>query len=175
MIGLVLSFFVTPLGYYGKVLLNRLFSFSPDLIERSEASRIPDYNWQLKDAEWNFFNFNRSEGEVVFINFWASWRLPCTAELSSIQNLYDRYGEQADFYIVTDEEREPVEAFMEEHEFSFPVTYLIIGERAPFDIPEPPASYVIDRQGYIRVNQDGIADWDNKKVYSLFEEMIEER
>ena len=112
---------------------------------------------------------------MVFINFWASWRLPCTAELSSIQNLYDRYGEQADFYIVTDEEREPVEAFMEEHEFSFPVTYLIIGERAPFDIPEPPASYVIDRQGYIRVNQDGIADWDNKKVYSLFEEMIEER
>ncbi len=175
MIVLVVSFFVTPLGYHGKILLNRLFSFSPEFIEQSEARKIPDYNWQLKDHEWNFFNFDKSTGEVIFINFWASWRLPCAAELKSIQNLYDRYGDQADFYIVTDEEQEPVEAFMAEHEFNFPVTYLIIGERAPFDIPEPPASYIIDRQGYIRVSQDGIADWDNNKVFAMMEEMIQDR
>lgn len=172
LIALVLSFFVTPLGYHGKVLLNRLFSFSPDITEQASAQKIPDYQWTLKDPEWNFFNFDRSKGRVIFINFWASWRLPCAAELQSIENLYERYGDQVDFYIITDEEREPVEEFMAENNFSFPLTYLIIGERAPFDIPEPPASYIIDKQGYIRVAQKGIADWDNKKIYTLMDELV---
>ena len=171
--GLVLSFFVTPLGYHSKVLLNRLFSFSPEIIEESKTEKISNYDWQLKDPEWNFFSFDRSEGRVVFINFWASWRLPCAAELQGVQNLYDRYGEEIDFYVITDEEREPVEAFMLENEFTFPLTYLIIGEEAPFEIPEPPASYIIDKEGRIRVQQDGIADWDNDKVYALLDQLIE--
>ncbi len=172
LIAIVVSFFVTPLGYYGKLFLNRLFSFSPNIIERSEARQIADYDWQLKDPEWNFFSFSKSEGRVVFINFWASWRLPCEAELGSIQELYDRYGDKIDFYIITDEEREPVEDFMLKNEFTFPVTYLIIGEKSPVEIPEPPASYLIDKDGYVRVIQDGIADWDNRKVYGLIEELI---
>lgn len=174
LIVLVVSFFVTPLGYHGKILLNRLFSFSPEVIEISQADQITDYNWQLKDPQWNFFNFERSRGRVIFINFWASWRLPCAAELRSIQNLYDRYGDQVDFYIITDEEREPVEEFMLKNDFHFPLTYLIIGESAPVTIPEPPASYIIDKVGYIRVKQDGIADWDNKKVYTLVDELIQD-
>lgn len=170
----IVSFFVTPIGYHSKILLNRLFSFSPEVLDKSGSSKIANYNWQLKDPAWNFFNFDRSEGKVIFINFWASWRLPCAAELQSIQNLYDRYGDQVDFYIITDEEREPVEEFMGENEFSFPITYLIIGEQAPIDIPEPPASYIIDKQGFIRVAQDGIADWDNNKIYTLFDELIKD-
>ena len=104
---------------------------------------------------------------------WASWRLPCAAELQSIQNLYDRYGNKIDWYIITDEEREPVEAFMLENDFSFPLTYLIIGEEAPFEIPEPPATYILDKEGRVRVQQDGIADWDNEKVYALLDQLIE--
>ena len=57
LIALVVSFFVTPLGYHGKVFLNHLFSFSPDIIAKSEAKQISDYNWQLKDPQWNFFQF----------------------------------------------------------------------------------------------------------------------
>ena len=174
LIALVLSFFVTPLGYHSKVLLNRLFAFSPQIIKESQATQIADYNWQLKDPEWNFFSFEQSKGRVVFINFWASWRLPCAAELQGVQHLYDRYGDQIDFYIITDEEREPVEAFMAENKFTFPLTYLIIGEAAPFEVMEPPASYILDRQGYIRVKQDGIADWDNSNVYELIDGLIAE-
>ena len=169
----VLSFFVTPLGYHGKILLNRIFSFSPDVIEVDEEKRITDYNWKLKDANWEFFNFENSRGNVVFINFWASWRLPCAAELKSIQNLYDSYKDKVDFYIITDEERLPVEAFMKENKFTFPVTYLIIGKRTPLTLLEPPSSYIIDKEGYFRVKQEGIADWDNKKIYNLLNELTE--
>jgi thiol-disulfide isomerase/thioredoxin len=172
--GFVLAFFVTPLGYHSKVLLNKLFSFSPDLIATSEQKTIPNYQWKLKDDTWEFFNFERSKGTVVFINFWASWRLPCAAELQSIQELYDLYGNKVNFYIITNEERPPVELFMEKNEFTFPVTYLIIGEPAPFKIMEPPATYIIDKAGNIVVEQEGIADWNSKFTRDLLDKLLKE-
>lgn len=169
----VLSFFVTPLGFHGKVLLNQIFASKPDILQPQESLQIQNYDWKLKDADGNLFNFREAEGKTVFINFWASWRLPCSAELKGIQKLYEKYKGRVVFYIITDEEREQVIAFMRKNDFNFPVTYLIIGERAPFIIPEPPASYLIDSEGYIRIKQDDIADWDNQKVYDLFNELID--
>mgnify|MGYP001792630688 FL=1 len=170
----VLSFFVTPLGHYGKILLNRVFSFSPPVIEVSKRKKIMDYDWKLKDANWDFFNFEKSRGRVVFINLWASWKLPSEAELSSVQELYDKFGSKMDFYIITNENRPPVEAFMKKHEFTFPVTYLIIGEKMPIDPSEVPSSYVIDKSGNIVVYKKKIADWSTEKVYKLLEGLIAE-
>lgn len=175
LIGFVLSFFVTDLGYYGKVWLNKLFSFSADVTTVSDRNSITDYDWKLKDAEWNFFNFEKSKGNVIFINLWASWKLPSEAELESIQQLYDDYKGKMDFYIITNEERPPVEAFMEKHEFTFPVTYLIIGEKMPIDSEKVPSSYLIDKKGAIVIHKkEGIADWDNQKIYTLLDSLIAE-
>jgi len=170
----VLSFFVTPLGHYGKIFLNRLFAFSPQVIEESQQEKITDYDWQLKDENWDFFNFEKSKGNVVFINLWASWRLPSEAELASIQELYDKYKGKVDFYIISNEERSPVEIFMEEHDFTFPVTYLIIGEKMPIDASKVPASFLIDKSGNIVINKEGISDWSNRKLYKLLDELIAE-
>jgi len=170
----VLSFFFTPLGYHSKVFLNQLFAFSPSIIPEVERSKISDYQWTLKDPDWEFFSFERSKGKVVFINFWASWRLPCAAELASIQNFYDAYKDHVDFYIITDEEREPVLEYMAEKKFDFPVTYLIIGERSPFEVLTPPASYLIDKQGRIVIAKEGIADWDNRDIYETVDALLAE-
>lgn len=151
-----------------------MFSFSPEVIPAGNRDTLADYDWKLKDADWNFINFQRSEGKVAFINFWASWRLPSAAELKSVQDLYERYGDRVDFYIITNEEREPVEEFMEENNFDFPVTYLIIGESSPVETESPPRSYVIDKQGAIVVEQEGIADWDNGKIHDLLDNLIAE-
>jgi thiol-disulfide isomerase/thioredoxin len=173
-IALVLAFFVTPLGYHSKVLLNSIFSFSPTEVVAGERETLSNYEWKLKDANWNFFNFNRSRGKVVFINFWASWHLPCAAELDDIQELYDTYGNQMDFYIITNEERPPVEEFMAEKKFTFPVTYLLIGSPAPVETTLMPSSYIIDKKGMVVVHTDEIKDWDNKKVHELLQRLIAE-
>ncbi len=170
----ILSFFVTPMGHYGKILLNKLFSFSPPVIEEANREKITDYDWKLKDAEWNFFNFEKSKGKVVFINLWASWRLPCEAELASVQKMYDKYQGKMDFYIITNENRPPVEAFMKKHGFTFPVTYLIIGEKTPINPDEVPSSYLIDKSGNIVIYKQKIADWGTSKVYDLLDTLIAE-
>ena len=171
-ISLVLALFVTPLGYHGKVWLNQLFSVAPDIIPISKRDKLSDYDWKLKDDQWDFFSFEKSKGNVVFINFWASWRLPCAAELKGIQKLYDVYGDKVDFYIITNEERPPVEEFMEVKGFTFPVTYLIIGGRSPIQVLEPPASYIIDKDGYIVVKEDDITNWNTTSVHQLLDELL---
>lgn len=171
-IAMVLALFVTPLGYHGKVWLNQLFAGTPDIIPTSRRDKLVDYNWKLKDDQWDFFSFDKSRGNVIFINFWASWRLPCAAELKGIQKLYDAYGDKVDFYIITNEERPPVEEYMEVKGFTFPVTYLIIGGRSPIEVLEPPASYIIDRNGYIVVKEDDIKDWDTTSVYQLLDKLL---
>ena len=169
---LILSFFVTPLGDYSKVLLNKWFSFSPEVTNEINRGQITNYNWKLKDANWKFFNFNKSKGHVVFINFWRSWNIPSKAEVESIQKLYDDYKGKIDFYIITNEEREPVEKFMEDHGFTFPVTYSIVGDPMPVDGSKPPRSYLLDKDGRIVISKEGVADWDNDKVKAILDNLI---
>lgn len=169
----ILSFFVTPIGRYGKLFLNQIFSFSPSIVPKADRTKITDYSWRLKDEAWNFFNFEQSKGKVIFINFWASWRLPCEAELNSIQELYDDYKGKVDFYIITNENRPPVEEFMEKNGFHFPVTYLIIGDKSAVEVPEkPPYSYLVDKKGNIVIEKDGIADWNTGKVRDILDDLL---
>ena len=169
----VLSFFVTPLGYQGKLLLNRVFAQPPKMIVATNQKIIPDYDWRLKNADWDFFSFEKSKGRVAIILFWASWKLPaCEAEITSVEKLYRDYKGKIDFYLITNEEREPVEEFVERHEITAPITYLIIGDKSPLEIPEPPASYIINKNGGIVSFKEGISDWNNSKTRKLLDELI---
>ena len=170
----ILSFFVTPLGDYSKLQLNRLFASTPTIIPVENGKQLPHYNWKLKDATWNFFNFNRSKEKVVFINFWASWHLPSRAQFKDIEQLYEKYNGQVEFYLITNEERQPVEAFLEKNEYTLPITYQIIGEPSPVVLLQPPGSYVIDKKGVIRVHQTDISDWQNGTIDKLLETLISE-
>jgi len=169
----VLSFFVTPLGYQGKLLLNRIFAQSPTAILASNQEVLPDYNWRLKDANWDFFSFEKSKGRVAIVVFWASWKLPaCEAEITSVEKLYKDYKGKIDFYLITNEERPPVEEFVQRHEITAPITYLIIGDRSPLEIFEPPSSYIINKNGGIVSVQEGISDWNSSKTRELLDGLI---
>lgn len=171
----VLSFFVTPLGYYGKLFLNQLFAQTPEIIAKTKRESIDNYDWRLKDEEWNFFSFEKSKGRVAIIVFWASWKLPsCEAEMRSLQKLYDDYAGKVDFYAITNEERPPVEEFVEKVKISIPITYLIIGDKSPLDVMEPPSSYVISKNGEVVVKEEGASDWNTAEFRNVLDALLAE-
>ena len=173
-IALVLSFFITPLGDFSKELLNKLFATTPTVISTENRGKVLTYDWKLKRADWSLFNFKEAEGKVAFINFWATWDLPSRAQLDDIQRLYDRYGEKMKFYIITNEEREMPEEMMARKEYTFPITYQIIGEPSPIKILKEGGSYLLDKKGNIVVHQTAIADWDNDVIYALLDRLFTE-
>lgn len=169
---LILSFFLTPLGDLGKSWLMRLFASTPDVITVENQERLATYDWRLRDADGNFFNFQRSKGKVVLVDFWATWHTPSAAELRDIQKLYVHYKDKVDFYIVTNEETYPVAEFMESKDYSFPITFRIVGEPSPLQIPDPSGAYLIDKMGNIVVKSEKIRDWYNEKTTQLLDSLI---
>ena len=93
--------------------------------------------------------------------------------MKSLQELYEDYGDRVEFYIITNEERPPAEAFMQDQGFTFPITYQYLESQSPLPDTEPPRSYLIDRQGNIIVDQNGMADWNTSKVRELLDGLLD--
>lgn len=170
----VISFFITPLGYESKILLQRIFAGSVDIIPADKARKI-DFDWQLKDRNNVQFNYSQTEGKKPsFVYFFSSWREISVADLYAVEKLYDAYKDKVDFYIITNELPEPVDEMMQKRNFHFKVTYLIIeAPKKPFDPDKIPAGYIVDKNGYVRAQKDGIARWNSDAVHQLLDSLTQ--
>ena len=169
----IISFFVTPLGYESKILLQRIFASSVQIIPAEKTRRI-DFDWQLKDRNDKQFNYLQTEGKKPsFVYFFSSWREVSVADLYAVEKLYDAYKDKVDFYIITNERPEPVDEMMQKRNFHFKVTYLIIGEKMPFDPEKIPSGYLVDKNGYVRAEKEGIARWNSDVVHQLINSLIQ--
>lgn len=51
-------------------------------------------DFALRDTEGRLVRLSDHRGKVVLVNFWATWCVPCAAELPHLQRLYEAYGAQ---------------------------------------------------------------------------------
>jgi len=100
------------------------------------------------------------KGQVVLVNFWATWCPPCRAEMPGFQQLYEaKHGDGFTVVGVAMDEAPPstVASFVADHAITYPVALATQGSVAPFgDIESFPTSYLIDRYGRIRYTVQGI-------------------
>ncbi|PVW15895.1 TlpA family protein disulfide reductase [Marixanthomonas spongiae] len=156
-----------------QVFVQRLISFSPSETDAEEREQLTDYNWNVTSLDNRRVNFSASEGNVVLLNFWATWCPPCIAEMPSLQNLYDEYGDQVDFYLVTSEKPETVRRFMDKKGYTLPV--YIQQSNAPEALYSQalPTTYLISKKGEIVIKETGAADWDSKKTKEIIDGLLE--
>ena len=93
-------------------------------------------------------------GSVVLVNLWATWCPPCREEMPTLQTFYEKYRDDGFVLLAIDQEetREVVEPFINEFGLTFPVwldiDYLAQREFKTMNLP---SSYVIDREGRVRL------------------------
>ncbi|HTE49869.1 MAG TPA: TlpA disulfide reductase family protein [Kofleriaceae bacterium] len=64
-----------------------------DAAEAGRANRgAPDF--ALRDLTGKTVRLSDHRGEVVLVNFWATWCVPCAAELPHLERLYRKYRDQ---------------------------------------------------------------------------------
>jgi peroxiredoxin len=97
-------------------------------------------------------------GQVVLINFWATWCPYCRHEMPAMQAFYDDYRD-CGFEIIAfsvDAEAETVTRFMRDKGYTFPAPLAAPGVSAAFGgVDRLPTSFVIDREGRIRHKVSG--------------------
>jgi peroxiredoxin len=103
----------------------------------------------LKDLSGKTWTFSELRGNVVLVNFWATWCPPCRKEMPDLEALYGRFGSKGLVVLgISDEEAAKVEPFIRERKVSFPVL-LDPGRRVNemFVVEGIPKSFVYDRDG----------------------------
>jgi len=154
------------------VFVQRTIAFGPSISRTDEQAE--DYNWNMYSLEGDPVSFNDAKGEVVLLNFWATWCPPCIAEMPYLQNLYNDYGEKVKFFFVTDEDPQKISAFMEKHQYDLPVQINQQLPPRPFEAKALPTTYVLGKNGDIHIKKTGSAKWDSKKVRNLLDDLLKE-
>ena len=155
-----------------QVFLQRMISMAPSVMAEEKRERLANYTWELITLDGDRVHFSKEEGNVVFVNFWATWCPPCVAELPSLQKLYDTYGNEVSFYFVTMEDPDIIRQFFRKKGYNLPV---FIEEQRPPKVLQTqtlPTSYLISKQGEIIIKKTGIADWNHKKVWKIIDRLL---
>ncbi len=112
----------------------------------------PEFTLQTLDGE--AISLADLRGQVVLINFWATWCPPCRAEMPGFQRVYNEKRDRGFTVIGLSTDvggRGPVDAFLAERGITYPVA--MASSRMVRDFGGSnllPTSYLIDRQGRIR-------------------------
>jgi len=108
-------------------------------------------------------------GQVVLVNLWATWCPPCKAEMPTLEAYYKLH--QADgFVTIAINDGDPADSvatFVREYNLSFPVlldpTYQATDHA--FKTRNLPSSFVIDREGNVRLRWVGEIDHASLEKY----------
>lgn len=93
-------------------------------------------------------------GEVVVLNFWATWCPPCEREIPELAQLQDSLGSEGATVVglaVSSGSREDIRSFGDEHGIDYPVWLTDPGTAATeYDAMGLPLTLLVDREGVIR-------------------------
>lgn len=141
-----------------KNLLVALFLLiTPAALAQAQDSAPPVV---LKDLKGRTVRLTDFKGKVVLLNFWATWCPPCRAEIPELvrwQREYGSKGLQIIGVTYPPTNRRKVRSFVRAFRVTYPVLLGDKKTKALFDAGETlPFSVVIDREGKVRENIEGI-------------------
>jgi len=129
------------------------------------ANTFQDYigvsagDFTLPDITGRNHSLSDYTGKVALINFWATWCPPCRDEIPELVRFRNRHQSQGfEILAISGEEPETQQKFAESNRMEYPL--LVDNGRAV--LPRPfsfvsgiPSSFLIDREGVIRVAVTG--------------------
>lgn len=157
-----------------QIFANKLLSFSPSITSEEDRKTIADYNWVLEKNNRDRTEFAHLEGEVVLINFWATWCPPCIAEMPSFQELYEDYQDKITFLFVSSEDHETVRGFLNRKNYTLPAYRPISQPPQPLNGKTLPTTFLLDKNGNIVIQKVGAADWNSESVRKTLDALLQQ-
>ena len=157
--------------------LTLCLAFSLVTAATAAAASGPAPAFQLDAVTGEATNLSQFKGQVVMLNFWATWCGPCQQEMPLLEQMYKKY-KPAGFTLVgvnVDKEAPPVRALLAKRPVSFPVLLDPASQVSKaYHIDEMPSTVLIDRKGNIRYLHRGYKPGDENEYQDRIRQLIRE-
>ncbi len=156
--------------------IQRITLFQPDVKEEKAGPTLSGnaYQWGFKTLQGEEVALSQFKGEVIFLNFWATWCPPCVAEMPTIQDLYGQYKDDVAFVLVSNEKTSVIKNFLDKNEYSIPSYKGIYQPPEALQTQTLPTTFLIAKDGRIAIRKEGSAKWDGSKVKKKVEQLLNE-
>lgn len=144
----------------------------------SGRSLAQSYDFDLADLDGN--NVKLSEllkKGPVFVQFWATWCVPCKEEMKVLNELYNKYKDSGFVFVAVsiDDQKSlsKVKPYIESKSYKFTVLYdTDKNVFTNFGGQDPPFSVFLDRNGNVFKTYSGYIQGDDQKLENEIKEAI---
>jgi peroxiredoxin len=134
--------------------------------------------FSLPESDGNTLSLTEHRGEVVMINFWATWCGPCRQEMPLLDALYDRYHDLG-FTLIgvnVDEDSSVADGWLADRPVSFPIVYDPDSNVSRlYDVTAMPSTVIVDRSGQMRFRHYGYQPGYENDYQDQIRQLIRER
>jgi len=135
------------------------------------GTAAPDFTVQDADRKVELRDFR---GQILVLNFWATWCAPCVEEMPSLTKLQQRLKDKGVTVVgvSVDVDADGYHRFLRDHKIDF-LTVRDPDQKAnnlygTFKFPE---TYIIDRKGIVRRKFIGAVDWSQPEIVDFLNKL----
>jgi cytochrome c biogenesis protein CcmG/thiol:disulfide interchange protein DsbE len=149
--------------------------FASGCYSRSRPPHIGDaaHDFTLQDSD-RTVTLNQFRGQIVVLNFWATWCPPCVEELPSLMTMQEMTRKKGVVVlgVSIDVDGDAYHRFLKLHGIDF-LTVRDPEQKVPtiYGTSGWPETYIIDRQGVMRRKFIGPVDWTSPEVMDFLNKL----
>jgi peroxiredoxin len=137
----------------------------------------PAPDFALRSVQGDNVRLSEHSGEVVLINFWATWCGPCRQEMPLLDELYGKY-QRAGLVMLSvniDDNAAPAIEMAQTLKISYPVLFDSRKEVSrAYDVSAMPVTVLVDRAGVVRYVSEGYKPGYEKRYTGKLRELLNE-
>ena len=160
----------------GFVLVAAALLATPAVIAGEATGPAAEFRLQSRTGE--AVSLSSLKGQVVLINFWATWCGPCRKEMPLLEQIQKKYAPLG-FTMLgvnVEEDTRLMDTFLKD----VPVTFPILldpanGVSKLYNVSAMPSTVIVDRKGTVRFIHQGYVPGDESKYQDLIRQLIRER
>ena len=168
------------IGIAGAVTWGATHYLRKEIFPVELGSKAPDFTAYTLDSAPKPKRLADYRGQVLMINVWATWCLPCRVEMPSIEALQKDYAQKG-LKIVAVSIDDPgtdqaIRTFAQQYKLTFEILHdpnkTIVDA---YDIGGYPETFIIGRDGIIRKKLMTATDWNSPDARALMDRLLSER
>ncbi len=136
------------------------------------SAQAPDFKLEGQEKPVKLSNYR---GQVVYLDFWASWCQPCRKSFTWMNKMQSLYGNEG-FKVIAinlDESRDKANTFLKQIPADFDVAFDPRGNTAEsYQVKAMPSSYIIDKHGKVVHANLGFRGNDEEKLEEKIRALI---